>query len=182
MKFPTLAFKLRAPIELENLLPYDIQYRIYDKNTDQQWKSYLRHGGIMPVHSVELAHLVLLNITIQDSGTLKPLTLEVTQLTGTGSLPSQRFRHHQRRWPLRLRGRKPTTDRRPEGRQTPAEAELRVTLIFPQLFHTLTVGQTLPRFWRGFQSSDIQSIRNREQNRAALLHEVDAFNPPREWT
>ncbi|KAF9652010.1 vacuolar protein sorting-associated protein 13 [Thelephora ganbajun] len=66
-KPPKLSLRLRAPIELENLLPYDIQYRIYDKNTDQQWKSYLRHGGIMPVHSVELAHVVLLNITIQDT-------------------------------------------------------------------------------------------------------------------
>ena len=70
-KSPKLSLRLRAPIELENLLPHDIQYRIYDKNTDQQWKSYLRHGGIMPVHSVELAHLVLLNITIQDTGMLE---------------------------------------------------------------------------------------------------------------
>jgi vacuolar protein sorting-associated protein 13A/C len=67
-KSPKISLRLHAPIELENLLPYDIQYRIYDKNTDQQWKSYLRHGGIMPVHSVELAHLVLMNITIQETG------------------------------------------------------------------------------------------------------------------
>ena len=80
-KSPKLILRLRAPIELENLLPYDIQYRIYDKNTDQQWKSYLRHGGIMPVHSVELAHLVLLNVTIQDTGTLYPYTMEMMQLT-----------------------------------------------------------------------------------------------------
>lgn len=76
-----MSLRLHAPIELENLLPYDIQYRIYDKNTDQQWKSYLRNGGIMPVHSVELAHLVLLNITIQDTGILKHCPLERTQLT-----------------------------------------------------------------------------------------------------
>lgn len=75
-KYPKLSLRLRAPIELENLLPYDIQYRIYDKNTDQQWKSYLRHGGIMPVHSVELAHLVLLNVTIQDTGMLEHFTSE----------------------------------------------------------------------------------------------------------
>lgn len=77
-----MSLRLYAPMELENLLPFDVQYRIYDKNTDQQWKSYLRHGGIMPVHSVELAHLVLLNVTIQDTGVLKHYPLESTRLTG----------------------------------------------------------------------------------------------------
>lgn len=67
-RFPKISLKLRAPIELENLLPYNIEYRIYDKNADQNWKSYLRKGGVMPIHSVELDHMVLLNVTIQDTG------------------------------------------------------------------------------------------------------------------
>jgi vacuolar protein sorting-associated protein 13A/C len=66
-KPPKIKLKLRAPIELENLLPYDIQYRIYDKDADQNWKSYLRKGGVMPVHSVELGHLILLNAEVQDT-------------------------------------------------------------------------------------------------------------------
>ncbi|KAF7306925.1 hypothetical protein MIND_00485000 [Mycena indigotica] len=66
-KYPKMTLKLRAPIELENLLPYNLEYRIYDKDTDQNWRSYLRQGGVMPVHSVELSHLVLLNIEIQDT-------------------------------------------------------------------------------------------------------------------
>lgn len=68
-KYPKISLKLRAPIELENLLPYNIEYRIYDKNADQNWRSYLRKGGVMPVHSVELGHMVLLNVTVQDTGT-----------------------------------------------------------------------------------------------------------------
>ena len=60
--------KLRAPLELENLLPYNLEYRIYDKNADQNWRSYLRKGGVMPVHAVELGHFILLNVTIQDTG------------------------------------------------------------------------------------------------------------------
>ena len=72
-KFPKINLRLRAPIELENLLPYNIEYRIYDKDTDQNWKSYLRKGGVMPVHSVELAHMILLNITVQDTG--EPFTM-----------------------------------------------------------------------------------------------------------
>ncbi|TFY54315.1 hypothetical protein EVJ58_g8935 [Rhodofomes roseus] len=66
-KIPRITVKLRAPIELENLLPYNLDYRIYDKNTDQNWRSYLRKGGVMPVHSVELGHLILLNVHVQDT-------------------------------------------------------------------------------------------------------------------
>ncbi|KAJ7487596.1 vacuolar protein sorting-associated protein 13 [Mycena galericulata] len=66
-KYPKINLKLRAPVELENLLPYNLEYRIYDKDTDQNWRSYLRQGGVMPVHSVELSHLVLLNVEVQDT-------------------------------------------------------------------------------------------------------------------
>ncbi|KAF7339474.1 hypothetical protein MSAN_02161700 [Mycena sanguinolenta] len=66
-KYPKINLKLRAPVELENLLPYNLEYRIYDKDTDQNWRSYLRQGGVMPVHSVELSHLVLLNVQVQDT-------------------------------------------------------------------------------------------------------------------
>jgi len=75
-RYPKMSLRLRAPIELENLLPYDLNYRIYDKNTGQNWTSFLRRGGIMPVHSVELTHLVLLNIEVQDSG-FKPSSFAI---------------------------------------------------------------------------------------------------------
>lgn len=66
-KYPKITLRLRAPIELENLLPYDLRYTIFDKNLDQNWSSYLRQGGLMPVHSVELPHLVMLSINVQDN-------------------------------------------------------------------------------------------------------------------
>ncbi|KAF8873711.1 vacuolar protein sorting-associated protein 13 [Gymnopilus junonius] len=47
--------------------PYNLEYRIYDKNANQNWRSYLRKGGVMPVHSVELGHFILLNINVQDT-------------------------------------------------------------------------------------------------------------------
>ncbi|KAK7468899.1 Vacuolar protein sorting-associated protein 13 [Stygiomarasmius scandens] len=80
-KYPKINLKLRAPIELENLLPYNIQYRVYDKNTDQNWRSYLRQGGIMPVHSVELGHLVLLNVEVQDT-VFKPSDFAIINTDG----------------------------------------------------------------------------------------------------
>jgi vacuolar protein sorting-associated protein 13A/C len=85
-----MSLRIRAPVELENLLPYDIKYRVYDKNASLNWTSsvalytqfmnanglaqrYLRRGGVMPVHSVELTHLLLLNIEAQDSGQIMKL-------------------------------------------------------------------------------------------------------------
>ncbi|KAG5647989.1 hypothetical protein DXG03_007023 [Asterophora parasitica] len=80
-KFPKVNLKLRAPLELENLLPYNLEYRIYDKDTDQNWRSYLRKGGIMPVHSVELTHFVLLNVDVQDT-VFKPSEFAIINTDG----------------------------------------------------------------------------------------------------
>ncbi|KAL6309957.1 vacuolar protein sorting-associated protein 13 [Sparassis latifolia] len=80
-KIPKMTLKLRAPIELENLLPYNLEYRIYDKDTDQNWRSYLRKGGIMPVHSVELGHLILLNVHVQDTA-FKPSEFAIINTDG----------------------------------------------------------------------------------------------------
>lgn len=61
-----MRIKIAAPIELQNLLPYDFKYRIYDKNT-KDWTNFLRKGGVSPVHVVELSHLLLLSIQMQDT-------------------------------------------------------------------------------------------------------------------
>ena len=62
-----MRIKLSAPVTLENLLPYDFKYRIYDKNTKKDWSNFLRKGGVSPVHVVELSHLLLLSIDMQDT-------------------------------------------------------------------------------------------------------------------
>lgn len=64
---------LRAPVEIENLLPFDIKYRVFDKNTSLNSSTFLRKGGISPVHQVELSHLLLLSVQVQDTGNLVPL-------------------------------------------------------------------------------------------------------------
>lgn len=58
---------MRAPIEVENLLPYDIRFRVYDKNREHNWASFLRKGGTTPLHMAELSHLLLLSVEIQDT-------------------------------------------------------------------------------------------------------------------
>lgn len=62
-----MTIRLSAPVELENLLPYDFKYRIYDKNTKKDWTNFVRKGGLSPVHVVELSHLLLLSIDMQDT-------------------------------------------------------------------------------------------------------------------
>jgi vacuolar protein sorting-associated protein 13A/C len=66
-QYPKLTLRLRPPVEIENLLPYDIQYRIFDKNMNHNWSSFLRKGGVSPIHVVELSHLLLLSADIQSS-------------------------------------------------------------------------------------------------------------------
>ena len=58
---------LRAPIELENLLPYDIKFRIHDKNTSLSSSNFLVKGGASPIHTVELSHLLLLSVAPEDT-------------------------------------------------------------------------------------------------------------------
>uniref|UniRef100_A0A093VF33 Vacuolar protein sorting-associated protein n=1 Tax=Talaromyces marneffei PM1 TaxID=1077442 RepID=A0A093VF33_TALMA len=65
--YPHMKLRLSAPVEIQNLLPYDFKYRIYDKNTRKDWTNFLRRGGVSPVHVVELSHLLLLSIDLQDS-------------------------------------------------------------------------------------------------------------------
>ncbi|KAG8963047.1 hypothetical protein FRC03_003482 [Tulasnella sp. 419] len=65
--YPKITLRLHAPIELENLLPYDIRYCFYDKDHEKHWRSFLRKGGLMPIHCVHLDQFVLFNLEIQDS-------------------------------------------------------------------------------------------------------------------
>ncbi|KAH0223832.1 vacuolar protein sorting-associated protein 13, partial [Aureobasidium melanogenum] len=40
---------------------------IYDKNTKKDWTNFLRKGGVSPVHVVELSHLLLMSVDMQDT-------------------------------------------------------------------------------------------------------------------
>ena len=68
--YPRMSLNLHAPVELENLLPYDLKFRIHDKNTGLSSSNFLVKGGVSPIHSVELSHLLLLSVAPEDT-TLK---------------------------------------------------------------------------------------------------------------
>ncbi|KAI9821337.1 MAG: hypothetical protein M1826_000708 [Phylliscum demangeonii] len=65
--YPYMRVKLSAPLEIQNLLPFDFKYRIYDKHTKKDWTNFLRRGGLSPVHAVELSHLLLMSVHMQDT-------------------------------------------------------------------------------------------------------------------
>lgn len=65
--YPHMRIRISAPLEIQNLLPYDFKYRIYDKDTKKDWTNFLRKGGVSPVHVVELSHLLLIGIDLQDT-------------------------------------------------------------------------------------------------------------------
>ncbi|GAA5992083.1 hypothetical protein JCM10908_000736 [Rhodotorula pacifica] len=65
--YPKISLCLRAPVEVQNLLPHDVRYRVFDKNLEHNWTSFLRAGGISPIHVAELSHLLLLSIEIQET-------------------------------------------------------------------------------------------------------------------
>jgi vacuolar protein sorting-associated protein 13A/C len=65
--YPYMRIRLSAPIEVQNLLPFDFKYRIYDKTTKKDWTNFLRKGGVSPVHVVELSHLLLMSVDMQDT-------------------------------------------------------------------------------------------------------------------
>jgi vacuolar protein sorting-associated protein 13A/C len=50
--YPHMRIRISAPVEIQNLLPYDFKYRIYDKNTRKDWTNFLRKGVVSPVHVV----------------------------------------------------------------------------------------------------------------------------------
>ncbi|KAM0749832.1 hypothetical protein T439DRAFT_348604 [Meredithblackwellia eburnea MCA 4105] len=66
-RYPRVSLRLRAPVEIQNLLPHDVCYRVFDKNLEHNWTSYLRQGLVSPIHVAELSHLLLLSVEIQDS-------------------------------------------------------------------------------------------------------------------
>jgi vacuolar protein sorting-associated protein 13A/C len=63
-----MCWNITPPLEVENLLPYDISYAIFDKDSRQQFDGFLRKGLRVPVHTVQLTHLLGLRIEVPDAG------------------------------------------------------------------------------------------------------------------
>ncbi|KAG5437684.1 hypothetical protein PCANB_000721 [Pneumocystis canis] len=65
--YPYMIIKISPPIIIQNLLPYDLDYKIFDKNTKFTWKGFLKKKESNPIHLINLSHLLLMAIHIQNT-------------------------------------------------------------------------------------------------------------------
>ncbi|BFZ57125.1 Vacuolar protein sorting-associated protein 13 [Savitreella phatthalungensis] len=66
-RYPHQIIRISPPVEINNLLPYDFKFRIFDQTTQRDFSHVLTKGVSSPVHTVELSHVLLLAVKIQDS-------------------------------------------------------------------------------------------------------------------
>ncbi|KAJ2693975.1 Vacuolar protein sorting-associated protein 13 [Coemansia sp. IMI 209128] len=67
-KYPFMRLVMTPPMEIENLLPYAMNIRVFDKTSGRRWNCQLQRGGVASVHAVRPGNLVLLSIAIPDAG------------------------------------------------------------------------------------------------------------------
>ncbi|KAG9326243.1 hypothetical protein KVV02_000958 [Mortierella alpina] len=69
--YPYMTIRLSAPVEIENLLPYNLRYQVMEKTSPKHsgpiLTSYLRKGGISPLHTVDVRNLMLLSVSIENT-------------------------------------------------------------------------------------------------------------------
>ncbi|KAF9431274.1 hypothetical protein BGZ94_003589 [Podila epigama] len=69
--YPYMTIRLSAPVEIENLLPYNMQYTVMEKASPKHsgpvLTSYLRKGGISPLHTVDVRNLMLLSVVLENT-------------------------------------------------------------------------------------------------------------------
>lgn len=66
--YPHMKFIISAPVEIENLLPFDLDYRLYDKNAKKDWNGCIPKGVKSYVHVASLESLLLLSVEPKDCG------------------------------------------------------------------------------------------------------------------
>ncbi len=70
--YPNINIKIIPPFQLENLLPYDMQYVIIDKSdnsTRQEHTGVLAKGALDTIHTIFPTHLLALIIRLPETGT-----------------------------------------------------------------------------------------------------------------
>ncbi|CAI5759546.1 unnamed protein product [Candida verbasci] len=69
--YPHFKLVVSAPLEIENLLPFDFKYRLYDKNAGKDWTGTVKKGVKSYVHVVSLENLLLLSVEPENGKTEK---------------------------------------------------------------------------------------------------------------
>ncbi|WPK23425.1 hypothetical protein PUMCH_000665 [Australozyma saopauloensis] len=66
--YPHLEVVISAPIEIENLLPYDLDFRLYDKTAKKDWSGSISKGQNTFVQVATLKSLLLLSVEPKTPG------------------------------------------------------------------------------------------------------------------
>lgn len=66
--YPHMEIVISAPIEIENLLPYDIDFRLYDKTAKKDWSGSISKGQNTYVQVATLRSLLLLSVEPKAQG------------------------------------------------------------------------------------------------------------------
>ncbi|KAI9292119.1 vacuolar protein sorting-associated protein vps13 [Neoconidiobolus thromboides FSU 785] len=67
VNYPCITFKLSAPMELENLLPYDLRFNFYWNNNQNEYNNFLKRGGISPIHEVDVRKSLEMSLQVWDT-------------------------------------------------------------------------------------------------------------------
>ncbi|WBW73191.1 intermembrane lipid transfer protein, chorein family Vps1302 [Schizosaccharomyces osmophilus] len=62
--YPFMQLNILPPLQVHNLLPYEIKVRILEKNTRNDWRCCLKPGDSLPILHTDSKSLLLLGITI----------------------------------------------------------------------------------------------------------------------
>ncbi|EPY53660.1 vacuolar protein sorting-associated protein 13a [Schizosaccharomyces cryophilus OY26] len=65
--YPYMHISITALLELKNLLPIDLRVRIVDKEANSTWMSKIDVGKCSYVHSVDISHVLLLQVQASNS-------------------------------------------------------------------------------------------------------------------
>lgn len=60
--YPHLTLVISAPLEIENLLPFPVNFRLYDKSSKKDWSGKVINGENTFVHVITLNSLLLLSV------------------------------------------------------------------------------------------------------------------------
>lgn len=66
--YPHMQLIISAPVLVENLLPYDLDYRLYDKSAKKDWSGCFSKGVLSHVNMVSLKSLLLLSVEPKEAG------------------------------------------------------------------------------------------------------------------
>lgn len=66
--YPHMKIVISAPVSIHNLLPFDLDYRLYDKESKKDWSGSISKGKINFVHVASLKSLLLLSVEPKNCG------------------------------------------------------------------------------------------------------------------